>query len=66
MCAERLQRIVMAVMILISMYLITIGSVVGVILQGFIVVMILIWAVTNFCPSVWMFEKIFGKCNWDK
>jgi hypothetical protein len=66
MCAERLQRIVMAIMILISMYLITIGSVVGVILQGFIVVMILIWAVTNFCPSVWMFEKIFGKCNWDK
>jgi hypothetical protein len=66
MCAERLQRIVMAIMILISMYLITIGSVIGIVLQGFIVVMILIWAITNFCPSVWMFEKIFGKCNWDK
>jgi hypothetical protein len=66
MCAERLQRILMAIMILISMYLITVGSVFGIVLQGFIVVMILIWAITNFCPSVWMFEKIFGKCDWDK
>jgi hypothetical protein len=66
MCAERMQRIVMAIMIMLTMYLVSVANPLGIVLTGFIVVMILIWAVTNFCPSIWMFEKIFGKCNWDK
>jgi hypothetical protein len=66
LCAERLQRVVMAIMITLSMYLLTIGSIFGIILQGFIIGMILLWAITNFCPSIWMFEKLFGKCDWNK
>ena len=66
LCAERLQRVVMGIMITLSMYLLTIGSIFGIILQGFIIGMILLWAITNFCPSIWMFEKLFGKCDWNK
>jgi uncharacterized membrane protein len=66
MCGERAQRILMAIVLLVSLYFMSIGSVIGLVLQGFVVVMILIWAITNFCPSIWVFDKIFGKCEWNK
>jgi hypothetical protein len=33
------------------------------VLQLFVVAMIVVWAVTDFCPSLWAFGKIFGKCG---
>jgi hypothetical protein len=66
MCAERVHRIVMTIILFISLYFMSIGSVVGFILQGFVIFMLLVWAFTNFCPAVTIFTKIFGKCNWDK
>lgn len=63
MCAEKIQRVVMAVVLLVSMYLLTIGSVWGIVLQLFIVVMLLVWAATNFCPGLWVMQKAFGKCS---
>ena len=62
MCAETLQRVLMAFVLSISLYFLTVGSIIGIILQVFVIIMILVWAFTNFCPSLYIFEKIFGRC----
>jgi membrane-bound ClpP family serine protease len=66
MCAEKIQRLLMAIMLLLAFYLMSIGSVFGMVLQLFIIAMIVIWAITDFCPSLWAFGKIFGNCKKDK
>ena len=63
MCAEKLQRILMAIVLTVSLFLLINGSVIGILLQSFVIVMILIWALTDFCPSLWTFEKMFGACE---
>ena len=39
---------------------------IGVALQAFIILMMLIWAFTNFCPSLWFFTKVFGPCDFSR
>jgi hypothetical protein len=63
MCAEKIQRFLMAIVLSISMVLFFQGFIVyGMILQGFVIAMIIIWALFDFCPSLWVFGKLFGKC----
>lgn len=63
MCAEKIQRFLMAIVLSISMFLFSQGLVAyGMILQGFVIAMIIVWAVFDFCPSLWVFGKLFGKC----
>jgi hypothetical protein len=38
---------------------------IGFIIQLFMMIMLLIWAATNFCPSTWMLKKAFPDCEWD-
>ena len=73
MCAEKIQRILTAIMLGIALMFLTQGIAgntlylqIGVALQVFIIVMMLVWAFTNFCPSLWFFNKIFGPCDWNK
>jgi hypothetical protein len=67
MCAERLQRVLMAIVLSIVLYLVSIHELTfAIILQSFVIIMVLIWAFTDFCPSIWIFGKIFGKCNKEK
>ncbi len=73
MCGDKAQRILMAIMLGFIMYLFAMGCQgdaamfkIAVVLQTFIIIMLLIFAFTNFCPSLWFFNKIFGKCDWDK
>lgn len=63
MCAEKLQRILMAIVLIVSLFLTLNGSVVGIVLQTFVILMILVWAFTDFCPSLWAFKKMFGSCK---
>ncbi|MDY0321455.1 MAG: phosphoribosylaminoimidazole synthetase [Arcobacteraceae bacterium] len=63
MCGEKLQRFLMALVLLVAFYFMSIGSIIGVVLQLFVVFMIVVWAITDFCPSIWMFNKLFGKCE---
>ena len=63
MCAQRLQRVLMAIMLTISLYFLSIGSTIGLVLQLFIIVMLLIWAFTDICPALTVLEKIFGNCE---
>jgi len=65
MCAEKIQRFLMAIILTLSMVLMAMGPGMvgyGVILQTFVIAMIIIWALTDFCPSIWIFKKIFGSC----
>jgi hypothetical protein len=45
------------------MYFMSIGSVIGFVLQLFVIAMVVVWAITDFCPSLWAFGKIFGHCK---
>ncbi len=63
MCGEKLQRFLMALVLLVAFYFMSIGSIIGVVLQLFVVFMIVVWAITDFCPSIWIFNKLFGKCE---
>lgn len=62
-CAERIQRLLMAFVLTISLFLVTAGSVYGLFLLGFVIVMILVWGVTDFCPSIWLLRKLIGSCK---
>ncbi|MDO9206688.1 MAG: phosphoribosylaminoimidazole synthetase [Sulfuricurvum sp.] len=64
MCAEKIQRLLMAIVLTVSMVLFAQGfTFYGMILQGFVILMILVWAIIDFCPSLWVFAKLFGKCS---
>lgn len=64
MCAEKIQRFLMAIVLTISMVLFVNGQMQwGVIIQTFVIIMVVMWAFTNFCPSLWVFTKIFGTCE---
>lgn len=63
MCAEKIQRFLMAIVLTVTMVLFVSGQIQwGVILQTLVIVMVVVWALTDFCPSLWIFKKIFGKC----
>ena len=60
MCASRIQRYMMAIVLSISLYLMKfmpelmlMGFVVGEILMVFVILMIAVWAIFDFCPSLW-------------
>lgn len=64
MCAERIQRFLMAIVLTVSMVLFVTGQMQwAVILQTFVILMVLVWAFSDFCPSLWFFGKLFGKCS---
>ena len=79
MCATRMQRLVTAIMLGIILYFFTLAAAdfqaglsqsnnftIAVVLQIFVITMMLIWAMTNFCPSLWILRKILPQCKWDK
>ncbi|OQX74960.1 MAG: hypothetical protein B6D59_00780 [Campylobacteraceae bacterium 4484_4] len=79
MCAERMQRILTSIMLGVILYFFAMGAhdfqagakesihfTIAVVLQIFVIIMMLIWAFTNFCPSIWFFKKIFPPCEWEK
>ena len=62
-CAEKLQRLMLAGVLALSWFLISVGSVYGFVLLGFVIAMIVIWAVTDFCPSIWVLSNLVGRCK---
>ncbi len=64
MCAEKIQRFLMAIVLTLSMILTAYGYIqYGLAIQGFVVLMIIVWAIKDFCPSLWIFDKLFGSCT---
>lgn len=58
MCAEQIQRFLMAGMIALATWLIHNGLASGLYLMGFIIIMIIIWGIFDFCPSIYFIQKI--------
>lgn len=58
MYAEKVQRVMMATVLAISAILWIMGvNAWALALQVFVIVMIVVWAITDFCPSLWMLKK---------
>lgn len=67
MCVEKAQRLMMAIMLGLIMGLAASGMiVVAFVLQFFMMVMLIVWAVTDFCPSTAVLKKILPPCNYGK
>ncbi len=64
MCAEKVQRFLMGIVLTVALVLFYMGETTfGMILQAFVIVMVFVWAVTDFCPSLWFFKKTIGSCD---
>ena len=64
MCAEKIQRFLMAIVLTVILVLFSSGNIqLAVVLQTLVIVMVVVWALTDFCPSLWAFGKLFGKCS---
>jgi hypothetical protein len=62
-CAEKIQRFLMAIVLTAAMFLFAEGQMLlALIIQTLVIVMIIVWALFDFCPSLWIFKKIYGKC----
>jgi hypothetical protein len=63
LCAERIQRFMMAFFILVVMALWAKGlSIAGLALLAFMAVMLVVYGLFDFCPSTWFLTKLFGSC----
>jgi len=67
MCVSRIQRLMTAIVLGLVLSLVLTGNVnLAIGLQVFVIIMMIIWAVTNFCPSIWVLKKILPPCEWEK
>ncbi|MDD5160872.1 MAG: phosphoribosylaminoimidazole synthetase [Sulfuricurvum sp.] len=63
MCAERIQRFLMAIVLTAAMLLFANNQMFyAMIVQTLVIVMVIVWALFDFCPSLWLFKKVFGSC----
>ena len=63
LCGERLQRFLMAFMMLIILALLSKGlMIIAYVLLAFIAIMFVIYGLFDFCPSTWLLTKFFGSC----
>ena len=79
MCVSRIQRLMTAIVLGFILYFFALAAVdfqaglqtssnfmIAVVLQSFVILMMIVWAMTNFCPSTWLLEKILPPCPWEK
>jgi len=62
MCAERVARIPSIIMMFVILYFISANIVVAEALIVFVAAMMTVWALFDFCPSIWLFSKFLPKC----
>jgi len=64
MCAERIQRLLMAIVLGVALLLFLNSYILyGAILQSFVILMIISWSIFDFCPSIWIFSKFTSSCE---
>jgi len=39
---------------------------IAIVLQVFVMSMMILWALTDFCPSIFILKKFFPSCEWEK
>jgi hypothetical protein len=62
MCAERLARIPTIIMVFVILYFVGANPLIAQVLLVFVGVMMTIWAVFDFCPSIFMLKKFLPSC----
>ena len=63
MCADRLHRIIIAIILGIIMGMAGAGMFkLAFVAQLFVMIMLCIWAFTNFCPSLYIIRKVIPPC----
>ncbi|MBW7858112.1 MAG: DUF2892 domain-containing protein [Leptonema sp. (in: Bacteria)] len=62
MCVDKAFYLFMATVIAIGTYLGFTGIIFGFYLLAFVVLMLVVRAATNFCPSHWLFSKFLKPC----
>lgn len=66
MCVSRMQRLMTSIVLGLVIFLgLTDNITLAIAVQVFVIIMMSIWAVTNFCPSIWVLKKLFPPCSWD-
>ncbi len=67
-CVERVQRILMALLIVASIGGIHSGAFFfgATYILLFIAIMLVVWAITDFCPSIWLLSKFLPRCKFGK
>jgi len=62
-CAERVQRLIMSMFLLIILGLLSKGyALAALILIAFMSIMLFIYFLFDFCPSTWILGKFLGSC----
>ncbi|SFV56711.1 hypothetical protein MNB_SV-6-277 [hydrothermal vent metagenome] len=63
MCAERLHRIVIAIILGLVMGMAGAGMIkLAFLSQLFVMIMLFLWAFSDFCPSLYLLRKIIPSC----
>ncbi len=62
-CVDRVQRIIMAFVMFISIGIFLKSVVAGTIFLGFVGLMILVWGLFDFCPMSFILGKFIPKCQ---
>jgi len=66
MCVSRIQRLMTSIVLGLILFLSMTDNVnLAITLQVFVIIMMSIWAITNFCPSTWALKKLFPLCSWE-
>lgn len=64
MCVQRVQRVMMALIILLSVGLMHMGYFFeGSYILAFVSFMIFMWAIFDFCPSIFLLKKVLPDCK---
>lgn len=64
MCAERIHRIMVAVILTGALIAFSLGMLrTGVVFQAVVILMFVVWAWSGACFSLWILRKIFGPCD---
>ena len=63
MLGDRIQRVMMGTFLIVILYLVnTQETVIASYLLGFMITLIFVWAIFDFCPSLWALKKYCKKC----
>jgi len=64
MCADRVHRILIAIVLGLVMGVAGAGMFkIAFLLQLFVMIMLIIWAFTDFCPSLYVLRKVLPPCS---
>ncbi len=68
-CVQRIQRIIIAILLIATVGILhgnANGFYIATYILIFMAVMMFVWAITDFCPSIWLLRKFLPDCKFGK